>query len=89
AVAANLFAEKELRIGSVGVLIQQLNSKQQEAWRNAEANNTLIANNWKQWGLPNYNANRPITRAELALVLTKTIDPFTYFDIDIYGNFKQ
>jgi FAD dependent oxidoreductase len=46
-----------------------------------------ISEKWAMWGLQNFDTNRPITRAELAVLLDKTIDPFTLKPVNHTGNF--
>jgi hypothetical protein len=48
----------------------------------------LISSNWTKWGLKNYDLKRPITRAELAVLLNETINPFEK-DVDFSGKIKQ
>jgi hypothetical protein len=43
---------------------------------------------WISWGLSRYDANRPITRAELAVLLDKTLDPFMLLQVDLQGQFQ-
>lgn len=49
-----------------------------------------ILNNtwWQKNGLQNFDFSRPITRAELAVLLNNTINPFNK-EIDFNGHFKQ
>ncbi|MFM2138458.1 MAG: hypothetical protein RJA57_765, partial [Bacteroidota bacterium] len=44
---------------------------------------------WSSWGLKGYDESRPITRAELAVLLDRTIRPFESRDVDHSGNFKS
>lgn len=46
-----------------------------------------IDQKWKSWGLRNFDKGRNITRAEMAVLLDKTIDPFRR-EIDHHGNLK-
>jgi hypothetical protein len=43
---------------------------------------------WSNWGLKNFDAARPLTRAELAVILNNTIDPFAMKPVDHNGNYK-
>jgi hypothetical protein len=47
-----------------------------------------FGNLWTQWGLSNFDPERTITRAELAVLLDKTVHPFELKDPDHNGNFK-
>ena len=49
--------------------------------------NNQVKNNWKNWGLKNFSEERNITRAELAVLLDKSIDPFRLKQVDHKGNF--
>lgn len=44
--------------------------------------------NWSKWGLKNYDANRPIKKYELAVMIDKILNPFSR-KIDYNGNFKN
>jgi hypothetical protein len=44
---------------------------------------------WNSWGLNNFQEDRPITRAELAVLLDRTLHPFESHDIDHFGNLKS
>ncbi len=46
-----------------------------------------ISKNWTVWHLQNFNPNRSITRAELAVLLDKTIDPFRLKPVNHKGDF--
>lgn len=46
-----------------------------------------IAAKWAGWNLQNFDANRTITRAELAVLLDRTIDPFNMKPVDHKGDF--
>ena len=48
---------------------------------------TIGHQKWKIWGLSNFDKGRNITRAEMAVLLDKTIDPFRR-EIDHHGNLK-
>jgi FAD dependent oxidoreductase len=45
--------------------------------------------NWSLWSLQNFNTDRKITRAELAVLLDKTIDPFWMRGVNYDGNFTE
>jgi len=40
---------------------------------------------WDKWGFTNFNLSRPITRVELAVLIDKTIDPFSNIPINHEG----
>ena len=46
-----------------------------------------VAAKWAVWGLKNFDGKRNITRAELAVLLDKTMDPFNMKQVDHQGNF--
>jgi len=46
-----------------------------------------IAAGWPVWKLENFDANRLITRAELSVLLDKTIDPFNLKPVNHRGDF--
>ncbi|MEO7309114.1 MAG: FAD-dependent oxidoreductase [Chitinophagaceae bacterium] len=47
-----------------------------------------IASKWEAWGLPLFDFKRGITRSELAVLLDKTLDPFSLKPINHHGDFK-
>jgi hypothetical protein len=47
----------------------------------------FVKENWKFWGLQNYQPNRPLLRKELAVLLTNTIDPFMLKEVNYEGGF--
>jgi hypothetical protein len=49
----------------------------------------LIRDKWSSWGLGDYEPSRPVTRAELAVVLHQTIDPFTLKAVNHKGSFAK
>lgn len=49
----------------------------------------LIQQKWNEWRLSNFELARNITRAEMAVLLDKTINPFKSKKINIQGNFIQ
>lgn len=51
--------------------------------------NQFVKENWKVWGLQNYEPNRPLLRKELAVLLSNTIDPFALKKVDHKGNFIE
>lgn len=61
-----MFNEKHLRISDAVHTLSLLNYKIPE-----------IDKKWKSWGLNNFNSNRFITRAELAVLLDKSLNPFS------------
>jgi hypothetical protein len=44
-----------------------------------------LGENWKEWGLGRFDASHCLTRAELALVLDKVVDPFSRKAVDHRG----
>lgn len=48
-----------------------------------------VEGKWQEWGLKNYDPARHIRRAELAVLLDRTLDPFTKKAIDHNGNFEN
>ncbi|MBL0234406.1 MAG: FAD-dependent oxidoreductase [Chitinophagaceae bacterium] len=51
------------------------------------ASGPSIDQQWKEWGLSNFDKERKITRAEMAVLLDKTLDPFSR-EIDHHGKLK-
>jgi hypothetical protein len=49
----------------------------------------FIEDKWQVWGLQNFNPSRNITRAELAVLLNKTVDPFWMKAVNHKGAFTQ
>ncbi|MFM7511643.1 MAG: FAD-dependent oxidoreductase [Bacteroidota bacterium] len=45
--------------------------------------------NWEAWGLTNFQAERPVTKRELAILLDKIIDPFSVLKINHFGNYSS
>jgi hypothetical protein len=54
-----------------------------------EKEKEAVKNNWNRWGLENFDLGRMVSRAELAVLLDKVIDPFGKKEIDLSGNFKM
>ena len=46
-----------------------------------------LSTKWAKWGLQNFDTKRKITRAELAVLLDKTIDPFQWMQVAHSGEF--
>lgn len=44
---------------------------------------------WEKWGLASFNENRSITRAELAVLLHQTVDPFSALQVNHQGVFMK
>jgi hypothetical protein len=67
------------------------NTKKQVLKGFSAANEKLFAQQvtqkWTIWGLGNFDSSRPITRAELAVLLDNTIDPFHQKQINHTGDF--
>ena len=49
----------------------------------------FVAQNWAAWGLQDYRTDRMITRAEMAVLLNNTVDPFLLQPIDHNGNLMK
>jgi hypothetical protein len=61
----------------------------QSAMASAEAFAAFVKNNWALWGLANFDAGRKITRQEIAVLLTVTINPFELRQVDHTGKFTN
>jgi FAD dependent oxidoreductase len=48
----------------------------------------FVQKNWVSWGLADFDRNRPLTRAELSVLMWHTIRPFTLRQVDLDGHFK-
>lgn len=46
-----------------------------------------VEKQWGKWGLRDFNPFRPVTRAELAVLLAHTVNPFRLKAVDHMGNF--
>ncbi len=77
----NIPANEFLSIANVLEIIKQTNSSVYEKYKDQ------FAAMWLQWGLKEFSNARNITRAELAVLLDKTINPFHAKDVDHNGNF--
>jgi len=72
--------EKKLTIeGTIG-LLQSIAMQHHLIWKE------VSIEKWREWGLANFEKKRLITREEFSVILDKTIDPFTTWPIDHYGN---
>ena len=78
--------DEQLTIGNAsGVLIvcgKKINPK--NSGFDFEDGNKLMEQlsiKWTEWGLQNFDSGRKITRAELAVLLDKTIDPFQWMQV--------
>ncbi len=49
----------------------------------------LAKEKWADWGLLNFNVQRPLNRRELAVLLDKTVNPFKLKTIDHEGRYKN
>lgn len=47
-----------------------------------------VARDWNAWGLSAFDPSRPITRRELAVLLDRSVDPFSRWGVDWAGNWK-
>jgi FAD dependent oxidoreductase len=54
----------------------------------AAAFGKFVQKSWVNWGLSDFKLNRPVTRAELAVLMWHTIRPFTLRQVDINGRFR-
>ena len=79
----NIPANKYLSVAHVLEIIKQTNVLMYETYKDQ------FAAMWLQWGLKEFSNERNITRAELAVALDKTINPFYTKEVDHNGNFKQ
>ena len=79
----NSITNQLLTIADVLEIIKQTNLSVYEKYKNE------FAAKWTEWGLKEFNKERNITRAELAVVLDKTVDPFHIKGVDYNGNFIQ
>jgi hypothetical protein len=59
----------------------------QSALASAEAFAAFVKSNWALWGLTNFDTGRTITRSEIAVLLTATINPFALKQVDHTGKF--
>lgn len=48
----------------------------------------LSEKSWKEWGLSDFNRNRPLLRKEIAVLLDKLVDPFNQYAIKHTGEFN-
>ncbi|MDB5206567.1 MAG: hypothetical protein JWR72_1642 [Flavisolibacter sp.] len=48
-----------------------------------------LQQNWNEWGLENFDLGRKITRGELAVVLLRSIDPFTMKPVNHKGAYTN
>lgn len=46
---------------------------------------TLVGQQWGNWGFTNFNKERSISRVELAVLMDKMIDPFSFIQINHLG----
>jgi hypothetical protein len=81
---------------AIGILFQTAKKHPEKVprkTRNHMANNALftvmIEAQWNKWGLKDYLPKRPLTRAELAVLLDHTIDPFSLKAVDYQGFFNN
>ncbi len=77
----NTNAGEYLTVGDAITVVQQFNRISNESLT------VYIEKNWQQWGLQHFEKARTISRAELAVLLDKTIDPFHMKPVDHEGNF--
>ncbi len=59
----------------------------QSATASAAAFAAFVKSNWALWGLTDFDADRKITRSEIAVLLNETINPFELKQVDHKGNF--
>lgn len=65
----------------------ELVSSWAEFYKIADVNARTIASNWSKMHLKKFDANRNITRKELAVLLDTYIQPFSLKEVDMKGNF--
>ncbi|HMP86172.1 MAG TPA: FAD-dependent oxidoreductase [Lacibacter sp.] len=63
-------------VEAVWALAAAQGKSSQAIFANREALLQAVADSWAAWGCTNFMTTRPITRAELAVLLDKTVDPF-------------
>jgi hypothetical protein len=56
---------------------------------NSEKPEEIIQRKWAEWGLKDFDINRPVTRLELAVLLNNTIDPFSMKAVNHKGVFTD
>jgi hypothetical protein len=82
---------KHVTLGDVsGLLVSHGNKfrQKEKLAANAADVTAYLQKQWNGWGLKNFDAGRPLTRLELAVILNNTIDPFTMKSVDHNGYYK-
>ncbi len=72
--------EKNLSIGGAIKLVQSIAIQHHLKWQN------IHDKIWHSWDLIDFEKKRLITRNEFSVLMDKTIDPFTNWPIDHFGN---
>ena len=95
AFAAVRFASNELTISDALNLVLAVAKKypvvQKKLQWNFSRKHLLekqVADKWNQWGFQDFDLQRNITRLELAVLLDKTIDPFSLKEVNHNGDYK-
>lgn len=85
------FTGEYLTLNEALKLLSQLNA----SWLAKAAPKTttrslgFVESMWQQWGLHHFDPNRNLTRAELAVLLNHTIDPFSMKAVNHKGGFTR
>lgn len=74
-------------IARVGAATPRLQRRHHNKW-NTDLLMQAAQKNWQQWGLDNFDTDRPLLRRELAVLLDKTLNPFDLYTIDHQGVFQ-
>jgi len=85
-------ASKELSIGdAIKTVYRYLTagSNKHEHLKNEKNFTAWIASQWAGWRLTAFGVNRRITRAELAVLLDETVNPFQAKEVTHKGEFKK
>jgi FAD dependent oxidoreductase len=84
---------KELSIGNSLKLVrdfaERYRNRMLDAFPAERLEQHRFSEAWVSWGLSRYDPHRPITRAELAVLLDKTLDPFMLLQVDLQGQFRD
>jgi len=66
-----------------------LNTQTSCSFSNPAAFAQQVQGAWERWGLKQYQQTRAITRAELAVLLHQTVDPFSALQVNHTGDFVK
>ena len=64
---------------------QQTTIQSRRSFKTNSALEEAVRSSWGEWGFANFNLSRPITRIELAVLIDKTVDPFSNIPINYEG----